>query len=157
MRPDAFRLALGIGSAFVVSLLVLLLIWVPPVPPPSASCGPPPTAPNYASFPAQDTKMVFADYGGGRYTVWSNASASYAIYLQDQAQYSAYVANGSGFNRSMHASPPTEFAWTSGPTTRNNHTLALGAGEAWYLLVSNPQPVALVVNLQLASCAEREG
>ena len=153
MRPHAALFGLAAGAVVAVALVVALVVAVPPTPAPIPSCGNPPTAPGYESFPADQTHMVFADYsGGGRITIWSNASASYALFLQNQAQYSAYAANGSGLNGSMHSSPPTEYVWTSGPTTVTNHTLALASDNAWYVLVSNPQPETLVVNLQIVTC-----
>jgi hypothetical protein len=150
IHPAVLLAATGVLS---VVLLVVLVVGFPVVPAPIPACGSEPRQPAYVGIPASDTRMVTADFGGNlRMTVWSNASAAYALYVQDQAEYSAYAANGSGINGTVHPSPPTSFFWTSGSATTTNNTLLLASGTDWYLLVSNPQSVPLTVNLHTEFC-----
>jgi len=152
MRPALSVVLLAVGAVVAAALLLALFVWVPPAPTPVPACGREPTTPDFRDVPAGETEMLYGIFGSPvRLTVWSNASATYSLYLQNQSQYSAYAENGTGENGSVHTTPPSDFYWTSGPATATNSTFQLGGG-GWYFLASNPQPDALVVNFVSVEC-----
>ncbi|MGD0588357.1 MAG: hypothetical protein ABSA63_06140 [Thermoplasmata archaeon] len=84
-------------------------------------------------------------------TIWSNSTASYSLFLLTQNQYDSYATNGSGINGSIHYGPPSNFYWTTGPTTLTNNTFLFQSGT-WYLMVYNPGTADAIVNVIAESC-----
>jgi hypothetical protein len=144
-------LLLAVGAVFIVALLLLVFVLIPPAPAVTPACGAEPYYTNPIAVPSGQTVLVGSTGGGGRMTVWSNSTVSYSLFLLTQNQYDSYAANGSGINGSVHYSPPSSFYWTSGLHTSTNNTFLFGSGT-WYLMVYNPGAASANVNVIAESC-----
>lgn len=154
----------GIGVGLMVALVGILSVATPPGPSvPVASC---PYSPNerqldYVS-PGQPQQLAYLSIQGpgvygrppvpSRLSIWSNSTAIYSLYLLTESQYDSYQGNGTGFNGSIHTSPPSSYYWRAVDVSASNDTLILGTG-AWALLVYDPNSVAITISLEVDSCS----
>ncbi len=151
-RPAPLAFLLVGGAVGAAAVLVGLVVALAPAPPTTAACGAEPATPDYVPVPAHETRLAFLSIGGDvRVTVWANASAPYALYLQSAAQYLANAANASTPNGSVYPAPPSQFVWASGPSTATNVTFVLGSDD-WYLLVTDLEAAPLSVHLVAVGC-----
>lgn len=166
MKPP-FVWIVVIGVVLMVAFPIILLVSIPPgttstttgaVP----SCPYSPSGLSSLSVPSGQTVLVGetgADnsnpYGGPvpqwRFSIWSNSSSDYSLYLLTLDQYNSYAANGSGFNGSVHYAPPSSYVWSSGPATSTNNTFLFGNGT-WDLMVYNPGPATATVSIESVGC-----
>jgi hypothetical protein len=154
MKPVNPLLLLVVGAVFIVALLLAVFFLIPTAPSAPAvipACGAEPHFTNPIPVPSGQTVLVGSSGGGGRMTIWSNSTASYSLFLLTQNQYDSYATNGSGINGSIHYGPPSNFYWTTGPTTLTNNTFLFQSGT-WYLMVYNPGTADAIVNVIAESC-----
>lgn len=144
-----------IGVGLMAAFPAILLVTIQPGPPaPVSPCPFVPGARSSLSVPAgQTVEMGSISVSGSqwRWSIWTISSSPYALFLLTQDQYDSYAANGSGFNGSVHYSPPASFYWTSGRLTSTNDTFLFGSGT-WYLMVYNPGNATAAVSVEAAMC-----
>ena len=152
-RTPPFLLAGFVLGVVLLGLLPLVIIdFVPHGPSVVTPCGRELGPPDFVPLNPGETRLVFADYGGGdRWTIWSNASTTYSLFILNEGQYVSY-GNTTGTNGTLPYHPPNSYWWTSGTTLETNNTFALASGT-WYMMVYNPSAASATVSLEISECS----
>ncbi len=162
MSAGAVLFAIGVG-------LILLVTAVLAATTPTVSPGPPapcpyPLGPSLTdALPAGQTvfNIQFGTYVGNSssgqsalydFTLWTNSSATYAIYLLTEDQYHAVTGYSNGTVGSGPINgPPAMYYWTSGPVERYVYTGTFGL-SSWMFGFYDPGTAPANLTLQDASC-----
>lgn len=149
MKPPPLAL-LALGVALMVLFPVILLATLPSAPSGIPPCDRVPSTLNLVSVPAGQTILLEETYfPGARLTVWSNSTSLYSLYLLNNTQWDAFLANGTGPNGTLHYTPPSSYEWTSGLVHSTNDTFLV---SIWWLLADNPGTSVAVVNVIAVAC-----
>lgn len=165
MSTGAVLFAIGVGLILLTTaVLAATTPTVSPAPP--APCPHPPGPSQSIGLRAGQTEFS-ASFGlnGGNsnstqtvlpfdFTLWTNSSATYALYLLDQDQYHSVTGLYIGTVGSPINGPPAVYTWTSGLVNRSIYTGIFGDGDgSWTFGYYDPGTAPANLTFQAASCS----